>query len=264
MFVVRNFVRNFARSCLVLLLGKESKPRRIFSGLARGYRISVSPADNLSYLLGTNEPHLQNAIREYVSAGDTVYDIGANVGYVSLSLAKRVAPQGSVIAFEPIPQNIAAFRNNVAINGITNVQLLECAASDHAGEALIRLAENPSTASLVWHRNNSSVTELSIRTVTIDDLVETGELAHPQFVKIDVEGAEASVLLGMRRTLAAARPVLFVECSEAGREQAWHLLVDLEYRCQSAITRRDIHKLEEYRHSDFLWLPTNREIRIRN
>jgi FkbM family methyltransferase len=255
MSVFHNFIRNFVRSCIVLLLGQKSEPRRILSGLARGYRMCVSPADNLSYLLGTNEPHLQKVIREYVAAGDTVYDIGANVGYVSLSLAKRVGPQGSVIAFEPIPQNIAAFRNNVAINGITNVQLLECAASDHAGEALIRLAENPSTASLVWHRNNSSATELSIRTVSVDDLVETGELAYPKFVKIDVEGAEAQALCGMRRTLAAARPVLFVECSEAGREQAWHLLVDLQYRCQSAITRRDIHTLEEYRHSDFIWLP---------
>jgi FkbM family methyltransferase len=255
---VHNFVRNFARSGVVLVLGKESKPRRILSGLARGYRIYVSPADNLSYLLGTNEAHLQKAIRQYVTAGDAVYDIGANVGYVSLSLASRVGPQGSVIAFEPIPQNIAAFQNNIAINGITNVQLIECAASDQAGEAVIRLAENPSTASLVWHRNNSSATELSIRTISIDDLVESGKLAHPKFVKIDVEGAEAFVLRGMRRTLAAARPVLFVECSEAGREQAWNLLVDLKYRCQSAITRREIYKLEEYRHSDFLWLPINR------
>ena len=259
MFAVRNFVRNyvrsFARACIVLLLGKESKPRRILSGLARGCRICVSPADNLSYLLGTNEPHLQKAIRHYVVAGDTVYDIGANIGYVSLSLAERVGPHGSVIAFEPIPQNIAAFRNNVEINGITNVQLLECAASDNTDHALIRVAENPSTASLVWHRNNSSATELSVRIVSLDDLVENGELAHPKFVKIDVEGAEASVLRGMRRTLAAAWPVLFVECSEAGREQAWHLLTSLHYRCESAITRRGISTLEEYRHSDFLWLP---------
>ena len=87
---VHTFVRNFARSSIVLVLGKESKPRRILSGLARGYRICVSPADNLGYLLGTDEPHLQKAIGEYVAAGDTVYDIGANVGYVSLSLARRV------------------------------------------------------------------------------------------------------------------------------------------------------------------------------
>ena len=96
-------VRRFAKSCAVLLLGKETKPRRILSGLASGYRISVSPAEKLSYLLGLDEPHLQKAIRQFVAAGDTVYDIGANLGYVSLSLAKRVGPQGRVIAFEPIP-----------------------------------------------------------------------------------------------------------------------------------------------------------------
>src|ERR1022692_1060982 len=73
-------IRSFAKSFIVLLLGSESKPRRIVRGLASGYRICVSPADNLGYLLGTAEPHLQTAIRNHVTAGDTVYDIGANLG----------------------------------------------------------------------------------------------------------------------------------------------------------------------------------------
>lgn len=248
-------VRSFAKSCIVFLLGTESKPRRILGGLASGYRIYASPAENLSYLLGTNEPHLQKAIRQYVSAGDTVYDVGANVGYVSLSLAKRVGPRGRVIAFEPMPQNIEAFRRNIELNGIDNVRLLEYAASDRAGEAVIRMAENPLTASLVWHRNNLAATELSIHTVSVDELVESGDFARPKFVKIDVEGAEGFVLQGMRRTIAAARPVLFVECSEAGRGQAWQLLGELQYRCQEAITRQSVNTFEEYRHSDFLWLP---------
>jgi FkbM family methyltransferase len=248
-------IRCFAKSCIVGLLGSEVKPRRIVGGLASGYRIYVSPAGQLGYLLGTDEPHLQRAIREYVAQGDTVYDIGANLGYVSLSLAKRVGPNGRAIAFEPVPQNIHAFRQNIEINEITNVRLLEFAASDRAAEAVIRVAENLSTASLVWHRDNPSATELAIRTVSIDELVEEGEIGYPKFVKIDVEGAEGAVLQGMRRTVAAARPVLFVECSEAGREKAWHLLRELGYRCQSAITRKWINAFEEYRHSDFLWLP---------
>jgi FkbM family methyltransferase len=247
--------RSLAKSCIVLVLGREFKARRILTGLASGCRMHVSPVENLGYLLGTDERHLQKAIRQFVAPGDTVYDIGANVGYVSLSLAKRVGSAGRVIAFEPLPRNIAAFRRNVEINGIDNVQLLEMAASDHVGEAVIRLAENPSTASLVWHRNDPSATVLSIRTVSIDELIDAGEIALPRFVKIDVEGAEGFVLQGMRRTLAAARPVLFVECSQAGRETAWQLLVDLAYRCQSAITGQTVNSFEQYRHSDFLWLP---------
>jgi FkbM family methyltransferase len=247
--------RSLVKSGIVFWLGREAKPRKILGGIARGYRMDLSPNDQLSYLLGTNERHLQNAIRQYVAAGDTVYDIGANIGYVSLSLAKRVGPHGRVIAFEPIPENIEAFRRNIQLNNLKNVRLLECAASDHAGEAVIRLLENSSTASLVWHNNNPAATEISIRTISIDDLVDAREFPHPKFVKIDVEGSEASVLQGMCRTLAGAMPAVFVECSEIGREKSWCLMVSLGYECQSAISRKAVNKFEEYRHSDFLWLP---------
>jgi FkbM family methyltransferase len=249
-------VRSFAKSCVVLMLGSETRPRTILRGLAAGYRICISPAEQLGYLLGTDEPHLQKAIRNHVAAGDTVYDIGANVGYVSLSLTKRVGPTGFVIAFEPVPQNADSFHRNMQLNGITNVRLLRLAASDKPREAVIRMAENPSTASLVWHRNDASAREIRIQTVSIDDLVEAGEFPRPKFVKIDVEGAEGLALQGMFRTIAEARPVLFIECSEVGREQTWGLLQKLNYRCQSAITGKPVNTFEQYRHSDFLWSPT--------
>jgi FkbM family methyltransferase len=251
-------IRNLGRSCAIALLGREAKPRTIIRGLASGYRILVSPAENLGYLLGTAEPHLQRTIRQYVARGDVVYDIGANMGYVSLSLAKRVGERGRVIAFEPVPRNVDLLRRNIEENKLTNVELLAVAASDNCGEAVIRIAESLSTASLIWHGDNPSAVELVIKTVVIDDLVGTGELPEPNFVKIDVEGAEGQVLQGMRRTLGNARPVLFVECSDAGRETAWRLLSDLGYRCQSAVTRKWIASPDDYRHSDFLWLPLSR------
>jgi FkbM family methyltransferase len=248
-------IRRFAKSCIVLVLGRESRPRKIVRGPASGYRIRVSPAENLGYLLGTHEPHLQKIIRDYVATGDTVFDIGANVGYVSLTLAKRVGDSGLVIAFEPVPGNVDSFRENIKINRLTNIQLLEFAASDRSGEAIIRVTENLSMASLAWHRNNPSAIEIPIKTVAIDELVESGNLGYPAFVKIDVEGAEGSVLKGMRHTIAAARPILFVECSETGRETAWFLLRGLGYRCQLADTRQWVKEFEDYHHSDFLWLP---------
>jgi FkbM family methyltransferase len=251
-------IRNLAKSCIVLLLGHASKPRMILRGLASGYRICMSPDENLGCLVGTAEPHLQRAIKEFVTAGDTVYDIGAHIGYVSLSLAKRVGPKGSVIAFEPVPRNVDLLRKCIEVNGLKNIQLFDVAASDCWGETIIRMAENPSMASMVWHKNDPSATEFVVRTVAIDDLVEAGDLGHPRFVKIDVEGAEGSVLLGMRRTVAAWQPVLFVECSDAGRKTTWEVLRELGYRSQSAITRKWVNTFEEYRHSDYLWLPADR------
>ena len=137
--------------------------------------------------------HTCKDIRRYVAAGDTVYDIGAYIGHVSLSLAKSVGPGGQVIDFEPIPRNAQYLRESIEINRLTNVKLLEFAASDHSGDAVIRIAGNLSTPSLVWHRDNPSATQLKIRTVQIDQLFESGTLAYPRFVKIDVEGAGISV-----------------------------------------------------------------------
>jgi FkbM family methyltransferase len=250
-------IRRITKLCIVLILGRTRRPRKIVRGLASGYLICVSPSENLGYLIGSDEPYLQKAIRKYVAPGDTVYDIGANMGYVSLSLAKRVGPSGHVIAFEPVPRNVALLRTNIENNHLRNIQVLEVAALDRCGTGLIRIAENLSTASLIWHRNNPSATELIIHTVAIDSLVEARELPEPRFVKIDVEGAEGLALLGMRRTVAAARPVLFIECSDAGREMTWQLLNELDYRCQSAITGRWIDAFDKYRHSHFLWLPVD-------
>src|SRR5215471_10782016 len=139
-------VRSIAKSCAVFVLGRERRPRRILRGLALGYRICVSPTENLGYLAGTTEPRLQRAIRNYVTKGDVVYDIGANIGYISLSLAKRVGSKGQVFAFEPIPQNFDRLRKNIEINNINNVQLLKVAASDRTGEAVMRATDNLSTA----------------------------------------------------------------------------------------------------------------------
>ena len=74
--------------------------------------------------------------------------------------------------------------------------------------------------------------------MSVDELVDSGHLG-PELYQNRRWSAEGNVLLGMRRTLATAKPALFVECSQAGRETAWYLLRELGYQCESAITRVD-------------------------
>jgi FkbM family methyltransferase len=207
-------------------------------------------------LLGTAELHLQKAIVKFVHYGDTVYDVGANLGYVALSLAKQVGPSGKVAAFEPVPQNLRLLRENIEENQLTNIEVFDVAVSDEEGEALIRIPESLSMASLIWHTENSTCIQHATRTIAIDDLVQTGRLAFPTFVKIDVEGAEALVVRGMRRTIVSAKPVLFIECSDSGREETWRFLSDCGYECRSAVTSERVDSFEAYRHSDFLWIPS--------
>jgi FkbM family methyltransferase len=248
-------LRSLAKSFAVHILGTDARPHYILRGLAVGCQISVSPAENLSYIVGTAETHLQRVIRTYVSEGQSVFDVGANMGYVSLCLSKCVGPTGRVFAFEPVPANIGLLRKNIELNQLKNIRVFEVAASNSRGEATVRIAGNLSTASLIWHANDQSAAEITVKTEPVDEIVEKSGLPLPSFVKIDVEGAEGLVLTGMRRTITKARPVIFVECSQAGRETSWAMLRSLDYQCQSAITRSSIADFEQYRHSDFLWLP---------
>ncbi len=258
-FLTMQIFRRAVKQLFVLALGDEVRPRRILRGLASGCRIVVSPNEHLGYLLGTAEPHLERAIRKYVRPGDTTYDIGANLGYVTLSLSTRVGPSGQVFSFEPLPNNLTRLREAVSASHRANITVLDFAASDSSGTAMIRTAGNDSMASLVWHKDDPAAAEYSIRTEPIDRLVASGRLPKPAFVKIDVEGADGKVIQGMTQTIAECRPVIFVECSESGREISWSIMKGFGYRCESATAGREIPSLAEYRHSDFLWLPPARD-----
>jgi FkbM family methyltransferase len=244
-----------------MILGHERRPRRILRGLARGCQIIVSPSEHMGYLVGTAEEHLQRIIRDYVRPGDTVFDIGSNIGYVTLSLSMRVGRAGRVSAFEPLPENYELLEKTVALNRLTNVQLFPLAASDSAGTTEIRTTGTNSMASLVWHRDDPCATIQTIRTETIDSLWDAGEVGDPSFVKIDVEGAEAFVVRGMRKLLERSRPIVFIESSELGRHTTWEIFNSLGYECESAISGTKIRDFGQYRHSDFLWVPPEKRHR---
>ena len=70
------------------------------------------------YWLGTYEPELQAALHELIQPGAVIYDVGANIGYVSLLLAKAAGENGHVYAFEALPENAERWRRNVALNGM--------------------------------------------------------------------------------------------------------------------------------------------------
>lgn len=248
-------LRRGIKEVLVLMMGAQEKPRRILRGLASGCRIVVSPKENLGYLFGITERHLQRAIRKYVNQGDTVYDVGANIGYVSLSLSMCVGHSGKVYAFEPLPENLARLLKGIEASRKENITVLDFAASNAKGTTLIRTTGNHSMASLVWHRDDPAATERLIRTECIDEWVKSGDLPTPTFVKIDVEGAEGYVIQGMKHTIAAALPIIFIECSDAGREITWQVLKELGYRCESAVTGESVEEFGGYRHADYLWLP---------
>ncbi len=89
---------------------------KIAAGSLAGYTIQLDMQVDKDYWLGTYEQELQAALPHLVPAGATIYDVGANIGYVSLLLAKAAGAGGRVFAFEALPSNIQQLNRNVELN----------------------------------------------------------------------------------------------------------------------------------------------------
>lgn len=176
--------------------------------------------------------------RRLIAPGDTVFDIGANVGYTALLFASLAGPKGRVVALEPGRRAYAALARNAA--QAANLAILQIAASDHEGEAQFHEAEMSDLSSL------EPVAGATSFTVPVEplDRVAAREGA-PAFVKIDVEGHEPAVLRGMAELFASARPplVLFEALDPAALD-----------RCAAVISRlaRPDGKLFRLRHDGAL------------
>jgi FkbM family methyltransferase len=191
----------------------------------------------LSVVAGNMRLHrlLDRAIRP----GDTVVDVGANVGYNTVYAAARVGPHGRIVAVEPAADNVAVLRENIAANALHNVTVHETAAGRaHEVRDLFLRGDVSAVNSLFPQSVYASVTDVvKVAVKPLDQLVE-GD-AH--VVKIDVEGGELDVLAGMARLLRHSQIQLIVEWHPRLQEAAGYpadalpiFLLDLGFRLHVA------------------------------
>lgn len=168
-----------------------------------GLRFAVDPVDliQLSILVtGEWEPGESEAVRTHLAPGDVFYDIGANCGFFTLLASKLVGPTGHVYAFEPNPSILAKLRRNLELNGVDNVTTFPLGASDANAvhEFTVMRGTNSGMSSMRAIEGNETS---QIEVVRIDDLIAERGLRPPDFVKMDIEGAEFRAVQGMRRAL---------------------------------------------------------------
>ncbi len=161
---------------------------------------------------GSYEPSTDELLRSLVSSGDTVVDVGANVGWFSMLAARLVGPAGRVLAVEPNPANCRLIERSAAENGFTGVTVLPVAASDRSGMAALETDGSNGRMVLL---DRAPPTALSCSFVVplerLDELVGRAGLERVDVLKIDVEGAEALVLRGASGTIARHRPAIVCE-----------------------------------------------------
>lgn len=189
----------------------------VVAGLARGMRFPAGavPLDHVhahSILRGSLEVPVQEALRRTIAPGAVFFDVGANIGFFSLLGARLVGAEGRVVAFEPVPESAASIRASGSLNGFEHLEVRDVAVADRSGQGELCVVEDASWSRLTTYREHELMTRQAIVTVvTIDELVEAGEVPIPDVIKIDVEGAELEVLAGMGRLIESRQPTIICE-----------------------------------------------------
>jgi FkbM family methyltransferase len=208
-------------------------------GLA-GWRLWLDLQNEKDYWLGTYEPELQEALAGLVRPGMVAYDVGANIGYISLLLARRVGEEGKVYAFEALPANQERLRLNLSLNNLgERVRLIPAAVVDT--ERPVRFLVGPSGGmgkadGSAGRRDMAYAEALGIDGLSLDCFAYERQNPPPQVVEMDIEGGEVLALPGMKRLLDEARPILLLELHGPEAAQvAWEALTSRGYRlCRMA------------------------------
>jgi FkbM family methyltransferase len=206
----------------------------VAAGALEGYQLSLDLQTEKDYWLGTYEFELQRAIGDWVQPGWVVYDVGANIGYISLLLAKAVGNEGRVFSFEALPLNVERLGANLRLNALESwVNVIHGAVG--ATSTPVRFLIGPSGA-MGKAAGSAGRTEGHRETIEVpgyalDDFVFQQDNPPPQVVKMDIEGGEVLALPGMQRILAEYRPLVFVELHGPEAAQiAWDTLTASGYQ----------------------------------
>ena len=157
---------------------------------------------------GYFEPFETAIIQAEVKPGDVVLDIGANIGYYTLILAKLVGETGKVYAFEPDPDNFRLLRKNVRANGHRNVVLVQKAVSDVSGPLDLFLCPDNKGDHRIYDSADDR-RKVPIEATTLDDYFG-GSKVHVDFIKMDIQGAEGRALRGMAGLLESQADVKMI------------------------------------------------------
>lgn len=225
---VRNlpFKRATWRLCTPLDTALGSSFRRIGTARTRhGATMRFDTKDLITryiYLFGVWEPYTTKVLRLALQEGDVLLDIGAHVGYFSLLGAKLVGRTGRVISIEPNPAAVSELRANLVLNSCDNVEVVESAVHLNAQRARFWTAapeSNSGAATMMSGRRSTGEvgsTAFEADAMPLRSLVRAEVLASVKVVKIDVEGAEVTVLTSLLEILPEMRTDVLV-LMELGR-----------------------------------------------
>jgi FkbM family methyltransferase len=163
------------------------------------------------------EPYMADAIKAHLPRGGTFWDVGANIGLISLFASKIAGPDGHVLSFEPSPDVLALLRRNT--EGKKNIKVLPYGIGNADTLKSFAAQGTPTAASFVEDvtainrrfQPDQPIEQVTVTMRKLDTLLDAALSPAPSLVKIDIEGFELEALRGADRLLSSIRPKLLME-----------------------------------------------------
>ena len=191
--------------------GREFE-HQVDAGPACGITFLVKMPEDKGIWTGTYEIDFAGKLAAEIKAGWVTYDIGSWHGFFAGVMAARGASH--VHVFEPLPANADRIRCLITLNPDRRITLHAVAVGECESEVDLLIMPETSMAKLetsTFQGVYTSTNRVRVNVRSIDVMIAAGEIAPPDLMKIDVEGAEVMVLMGARDTIRRYRPVIFAE-----------------------------------------------------
>ncbi|MGC1902480.1 MAG: FkbM family methyltransferase [Candidatus Acidiferrum sp.] len=157
------------------------------------------------------EPQVLDLLKQTITPGAVVLDVGANVGVSAMMMARWCGPEGHIYAFEPSPNPKQLLTEHLRMNGLSDrVTVCPTALSDAEGTTTFFASGISGKSALSGVNIGQSSEQVQVPVTTIDAYCQSKNI-KPSLIKIDVEGFEFNVLNGARNTLKKFRPSILVE-----------------------------------------------------
>jgi FkbM family methyltransferase len=181
----------------------------------KGGHLAAAPLDDYVgraiFYVGELDRKISWVCSRLVNHGDTVLDIGANIGLVSLVLSSLVGNEGRVHSFEPNPDMQALIEGSIARNRIENIRLHRVALGAEPGEMVLSIPRgHAGAASLVTERWSADDVRMRVPVTTISHALADETIEHIRLAKVDVEGFEGQVFEGAAELFARTPPDVVV------------------------------------------------------
>jgi FkbM family methyltransferase len=191
-----------------------------------------------------HEPTTTRVFKALINEGDTVIDIGANVGYFTCLSAKLVGELGSVVAYEPGKDNIYELVQNVKLNRFKNVEIINKALSDYSGDADFWISTKECARHSLIQTNEHNAKTV----VAVDKLDNHVKYRKVDFIKTDTEGNELPVLIGATKTILNNDNVkLILEVCEPALKACGNSLSELFSYLQVVLGFNSFYMIDDYK-----------------